>query len=193
MKNPTRTMRILAALLLLATALPLFAQAPAGAGVRGTCCVTAVTPLTADEAKWLAYMREEEKLARDVYTLMYEKWKLRIFSNIAQSEQQHGTAVATLLARYGQQDPAAQAQPGIYSNPELTTLYNWLVAKGNVSLKDALEVGALIEMHDIDDLEAALAGTAKADVKTVYSNLHAGSLNHLDAFEAMLQALAPAN
>ena len=37
----------------------------------------------------LSYMREEEKLARDVYLALYEKWGIRTFLNIAKAEQQH--------------------------------------------------------------------------------------------------------
>lgn len=45
-------------------------------------------------------MREEEKLARDVYLTFGEKWGLTLFTNIAKSEQTHTDAVKTLLDRY---------------------------------------------------------------------------------------------
>ena len=52
------------------------------------------------ESASLLYMREEEKLAHDVYVTLYDQWGLRIFSNISQSEQAHTDAVKTLLDRY---------------------------------------------------------------------------------------------
>ena len=60
-----------------------------------------VQELSADEKKGLLLMREEEKLARDVYMALYKQWRLPIFSNIAASEQRHMDAIRTLLDRYG--------------------------------------------------------------------------------------------
>jgi hypothetical protein len=40
----------------------------------------------------------------------------------------------------------------------------------------------IIEETDIDDLNAGIASTKRKDIKTVYSNLLQGSLNHLKAF-----------
>lgn len=42
--------------------------------------------LNAAEIEGLLFMREEEKLAHDVYLALYAKWGLPIFQNIAQSE-----------------------------------------------------------------------------------------------------------
>jgi hypothetical protein len=134
-------------------------------------------------------MREEEKLAHDVYQVLYEKWRLRAFDNISRSESRHYSAAGVLLARYSADDPARDLPAGVYLNPELTALYKELVEKGTVSLKDALEVGVLIEKHDIADLESALKVTDKTDLKTVFANLLAGSLNHLESFEHVLEAV----
>jgi hypothetical protein len=141
-----------------------------------------VSPLTTEEKYWLTYMREEEKLARDVYLVMYEKWGSRIFNNIAASEQKHMDAIKTLLDRYGIPDPAQDNGRGEFTNQELQTLYNDLVEQGSVSLIEALKVGVFIEETDIDDLKAAIALTTHKDIGTVYSNLLRGSLNHLKAF-----------
>ena len=45
--------------------------------------------LTSQEIDDLVHLREEEKLARDVYRYLYEGWNQWIFDNIAASEQQH--------------------------------------------------------------------------------------------------------
>jgi hypothetical protein len=180
-------MNIVLVLTVLALAAPLAAQGgPNGAGT-GTCCVSAATPPTADETQWLQMMREEEKLARDVYAELYAKWKLRAFDNIARSESRHFDSIGVLVARYGVADPAASTSAGVYVNADIKALYYQLIRKGMTSLRDALEVGVLIERHDIDDLESALKATAKTDVKTVYTNLLAGSLAHLDAYETNLE------
>ncbi len=128
-------------------------------------------------------MREEEKFTRDVYTRLYAKWRVRIFQNIAQSEERHFAAVGDLITRYGLNDPALGLAEGAFANSELAALYARLIAKGETSLQDALEAGVLIERQDITDLETAIQAAGKRDVKTVFSNLLAGSLNHLEAFE----------
>jgi len=145
-----------------------------------------VTPLTDEEIQWLTYMREEEKLARDVYLSLYDEWNMRIFSNIAASEQKHTDAVKTLLVRYGIPDPAAGNDQGEFMNPDLQELYDQLVQQGSVSKVNALKVGVIIEETDIDDLNAAIATTTHKDIKTVYNNLLQGSFNHLASFESQL-------
>ncbi|HKM07282.1 MAG TPA: DUF2202 domain-containing protein, partial [Sphaerochaeta sp.] len=37
------------------------------------------------QAEGILYMREEEKLARDVYLAMYDAWGIRAFANIARA------------------------------------------------------------------------------------------------------------
>jgi hypothetical protein len=65
-------------------------------------------------------------------------------------------------------------------------LYTQLVAQGNLSLGDALKVGAAIEEIDIRDLQTRMAQTDNADVQLVYTNLMNGSYNHLQAFTSNL-------
>jgi hypothetical protein len=139
--------------------------------------------LTVEEESWLKYMREEEKLARDVYNHFSELFPdARIFANIADSEQTHMDAIKTLLLRYGVEDPAKDDIQGKFYNEKIQALYDELTAPGNDTLVDALNVGVFIEVTDIDDLEKAMAETKRTDIKRVYSNLYNGSLNHLDAF-----------
>ncbi|MBN2547683.1 MAG: DUF2202 domain-containing protein [Anaerolineales bacterium] len=143
--------------------------------------------LSAAETEALLFMREEEKLAHDVYLTLYEQWGLAIFQNIASSEQEHTDTVKSLLERYGLQDPAS-TQVGVFSNPELQSLYDKLVAQGSQSLAEALKVGAAIEEIDILDLEERLAVTDNADLQQVFNNLLNGSYNHLRSFVSTLQS-----
>jgi hypothetical protein len=143
-------------------------------------------PLSAEETSHLFYIREEEKLALDIYQALFSKWRMRIFYNIAASEKRHFDAIGTLITRYGLSDPA-QAAAGVFTNPDLQKLYDELLAKGNLSLLDALQVGVLVEETDIDDLKAAIAVTDNRDLLTVYGNLMNGSLNHLSAFDSHIE------
>jgi hypothetical protein len=143
-------------------------------------------PLTQAEIEGLTYMREEEKLARDSYLTLYNKWHLPIFSNIANSEVMHMSKIKELLDRYGLPDPAAGKPVGLFTNPILQQLYNDLMVQGSQSATEALKVGVMIEEVDIHDLQKYLALTNKSDITKVYSMLVNGSNNHLSAFNSQL-------
>lgn len=136
-------------------------------------------------------MREEEKLARDVYQALGAQWSLPIFTNIAASEQQHMDALLTLLQRYNLPDPAADNDAGVFTDATLQALYDQLIVQGGTSLVEALNVGVLIEETDIDDLTDCLAIAVRPDIKRVYENLRSASYKHLAAFERVLDGLSP--
>ncbi len=142
--------------------------------------------LSESEAASLRHMREEEKLARDVYLTLAEAYDVRVFHNIARSEQRHMDAVSELLKRYELPDPVASDDVGAFSDPAFTELYASLVAEGRKSYTAALTVGATIEDLDIKDLQDALAEADNADIALVYGNLARGSRNHMRAFAGRL-------
>lgn len=169
---------------------------PAVAQGRGGCpqpCPNAVATapmgkLSDAQKDGLRFMREEEKLARDVYRALGKKWKHPTFNNIAKAEQRHMDMMGVLLERYGLEDPIGKNAPGVFDNPELQRLHDALVADGLRSLPDALRVGALVEETDLDDLHDQIADKPPADVAQVYENLARGSRNHLRAFVRALEA-----
>lgn len=138
--------------------------------------------LTEVEISGLYFMREEEKLAHDVYIFLYEMWGAQVFNNIASSEASHTNAVLTLIDFYGLEDPAANTGSGEFADSDLQALYEQLTAQGSQSLQDALLVGAAIEEIDILDIQKYIAQTDHADIIQVYQNLIRGSENHLAAF-----------
>lgn len=145
--------------------------------------------LSSDEREGLQFMREEEKLAHDVYLALHARWGQRVFSQIAQSETSHMDAVKSLLDAYGVADPAAGRAAGSFAHPELQTLYNQLVQRGQASLIEALKVGCLIEEKDIADLAAEQAQLdGEPAIDQVYEQLMCGSRNHLRAFNSNLVA-----
>lgn len=162
-------------------------QGAAGAVGAGTGTTDPTDALDADEIADLVFMRQEEKLAHDVYVVLYETWGQRIFTNIASSEQTHTEAVARLLDRFGIEDPVAGATPGVFADAELQALYNQLVAQGQTSLEEALRVGIAIEELDIIDLQERLARTDQDEIERVYSSLLNGSYSHLNAFTSTLE------
>jgi hypothetical protein len=147
---------------------------------------TRIVPLSAQEQADLLYMREEEKVARDVYLTLSALWKTPIFSNIAASEQNHMDSILNLLNRYGLADPVAGMGVGRFATEEFQTMYDELVSWGSQSLLDALKVGCTIEEIDIIDLWNCMDATTHQDLFRVYQNLEAGSENHLRAFVGQL-------
>ncbi|QTA79357.1 DUF2202 [Desulfonema limicola] len=163
----------------------------ANSAQNGNVCSAASLPyedISDIESSDMLYMIEEEKLARDVYLAMYEFWNQQVFDKIAQSEQKHMAAISSLLAKY-EIDYSLDDTAGIFTNPELQTLYHDLVQSGSSSLAEALRAGAAIEDLDIFDLKSRLEQTDNTDIKTVYENLMKGSENHLRAFVYQLSLL----
>lgn len=143
--------------------------------------------LDSDEEAGIRFMREEEKLARDVYLALAEQWGMSVFENIAASEQTHTDAVLALIERYSLIDPVETNPQGVFVNPTLQGLYDMLVSRGSLSLIDALLVGAEIEEIDLVDLERFISELVDSeDVLIVYENLMKGSRNHLRAFVGVL-------
>ena len=141
---------------------------------------------TADAtAEQLVYLIEEEKLAHDVYSKMFELWGSKVFGNILNSEASHQSQVLTVMATRDIADPRS-SQEGVFKNADLQKLYDELIAKGLKSAVDAYEVGVAIEVLDIDDLTKMLATAKDADVIAMMENLRRGSENHLRAFNNQL-------
>ena len=145
--------------------------------------------LTDEEIGSITYIREEEKLARDVYITLYEIYPAAtIFETISESEQRHMDAIQSLIAKYELTDPVEGLSVGKFYNQGFNDLYAELIAKGQLSYCDALEVGLTIENLDIDDIEIALNDVEARDVNRVLNNLLNGSYNHLNAFESRYKA-----
>lgn len=146
--------------------------------------------LSEQEKADLSFLREEEKLARDVYMYAYDKYQQNIFLNIGlDSEQNHMAAVLTLLNKYGLPDPAEGKAAGEFQNRTLQQLNDDLTAISDSSLIHALTVGAIIEDLDINDIKTIASRTSKDDLLVVYDNLTCGSRNHLRSFVGQLNVL----
>lgn len=141
--------------------------------------------ITEVEREGIEYMLEEEKLARDVYAKLYEKYEINVFKNIPQSEQRHIDAVHGLVEMYDI-DYYVDEEPGVFGNETIQNLYNDFVEKGEKSLVDALYVGATIEDLDIYDISNFLETVDTPEIEQVYSFLLNGSKNHLRAFNNQL-------
>jgi hypothetical protein len=163
---------------------PCFEDAPKPGSLAAMTLETADPTAGLDETEihHLVFIREEEKMARDVYLVLYDKWSSPVFANIAKSEQAHMDAMANLLAYYGLDDPVTSDETGVFTDPDIADLYNDLILWGLTSKENAFLVGAYIEEFDILDIWKAYDDTDESRIQRVYQNLYEGSYNHLDAF-----------
>lgn len=144
------------------------------------------TTLNAKEIELLKHMREEEKLARDVYQHFADKYDFFVFKNIVKSEQRHMDRMLVFLTENQIADPAS-TENGVFNNSDLQKLYNQLIAQGDVSLTEALKVGATIEDLDIKDLMIYKNDTSNTLLLDALDNLTCGSRNHMRAFVGQLE------
>jgi hypothetical protein len=145
--------------------------------------------LSTAEKDSLIYVREEEKLALDVYQQLNIRWgnQTKVFENISNSEKTHIETVQTLFFRYKLVDVAANNQAGLFINSDLQNLYTELITEGSISLVDGFKVGAAIEEVDILDISKHLDGIDNQDIRLAYQNLLKGSRNHLRSFYKNIQ------
>jgi hypothetical protein len=137
----------------------------------------------------LIHMREEEKLARDVYSTLYNKHGLLIFNNISNSEQTHTNAILQLMVKYSITDPVGENSIGVFTDTGLQSLYNSLITAGMVSNLEAYKVGATVEDLDLNDLKNDLLKVDNQDITLVYQMLSKGSRNHMRNFYSNLKSL----
>ena len=167
------------------------------------------------ERHHLIFMREEEKLARDVYAALAGMWPdSRIFVNIGEgSEQTHTDVMRDKLEEYGIADPNPDTNNlpssiGVFTGElygsYFTENYQLLINKGSQSELDALYVGAFIEeldMHDIVECphvieesdngisDCGLEYTDEQVLINAYSSLLDGSKSHLRAFVGRIESI----
>ena len=144
--------------------------------------------LSQSDVDALVFMREEEKLAHDIYLALYARWQVPVFQMIATSEQTHMDAIKRLLDGYGIADPATGKAAGVFTNQDLQKLYTQLETTGKASLTDAYAVGAEIEEIDILDLKARTTATTPTDITFVYQRLTTASEQHLRSFVRQWEA-----
>ncbi len=160
------------------------------------------------ETQHLIFMRLEEKLARDVYVTLGEYFtEEAVFPKIVLSEQRHTDSMQKQLDAHQVDDPIDEAEEdeiGEFGDSFFAELfserYQTLVAQGLADVLEALMVGAFIEELDmqeivhcpdfivdafpsiIDEHGCGLDYTDEKSLIKSYSNLLAGSEDHLRAF-----------
>jgi hypothetical protein len=147
--------------------------------------------ISENEKAGIILMREEEKMARDVYQTLNEKWDQMPFVHISESEINHMARMKLLIDKYNLKDPVEKNadKRGAFDNQQLKNLYDELIDSGKISLEAAFRAGAKVEEVDIRDLKEAMAKSSTAEIKSTYADLISASENHLRAFVRNLKRL----
>jgi hypothetical protein len=169
--------------------------------------------LRQDVVESLSYMGNEERLAYDVYMTLYDYHKgrgdtIKQFKNISNnSEKKHIARVQELVRKYNidittvqnvknpvsTKDVSLENMPkGKYDVKEIQELYDSLYEKGIESKQSALEVGCIIEVVDVDDLDKYISQAEDAgasDVVDAFKFLRKGSYNHYWSFDRTLKKM----
>ncbi len=143
--------------------------------------------LSADEIEFLYAVREDEKLARDVYTQFLTKFNLKTFSNIAKAEATHISAVEKLFYFYSIAYPAV-GPVGEFNDSSRKAYYDNLINRGTTAL-EAFKATAYLEEKDIADYTTVLVNIQNPNIKMVIENLIKGSMNHLKASVRQIEVL----
>jgi len=167
-------------------------QQPGISDCSGSCTTEAFdtdpTTWTEDEKALVVSMWAEEKMARDVYLDMYDLHGQRIFSNIANSEQNHMSTMKKImdLAEISlpvDENGATVSEDNIgQMAASMQGLYDNFINQGTTQ---PYLMGKTLEEVDIADLEAAIEWV-NDDLASVLENLLSGSHNHLRAFTQQL-------
>jgi hypothetical protein len=170
--------------------------------------------LDATEASHLTFMREEEKLARDVYLTLADLYPdQKVFSRIAtRAEQTHTDTMRDKLDQFNLPDPNPRTNKlpsslGVFTGDEwgwyFTEKFTLLTAKGKESEIQALYVGAFIEELDMHDIAVCpqimidrgfpspcgLEYTDEGALQTAYRALISGSESHLRSYVGQIEAV----
>ncbi|MCR3884649.1 DUF2202 domain-containing protein [Methanotrichaceae archaeon M04Ac] len=145
---------------------------------------SAIAPLSVAELDGMAFILEEERMARDLYMEFYKMTRLPVFLNVAGSEKIHIASILTLMNRRG--IPAPQEDPGVYADEALQRMYEDLLA-GADSPEAALRAAAQVEEASVHDLSMEIEGTLEPDLMSVYGGLMVGSEKHLRTFVRALE------
>ena len=187
-------------------------QSAGGKGGGDSTTLQDSTELDFNEATHLAFMREEEKLARDVYTKLGMLYPDSVvFGNIDDSEQRHTDAVKGALEQHGLEDPSTNDNLGMFTGEAygeyFTEKYEYLVNKASSSELDALYVGAFIEELDMMDINrcpqeivqqdngvddesaCGLVYTDEPDIINLYESLLNGSESHLRGYVRAIESM----
>jgi len=141
--------------------------------------------LTSDEQSFLFSLREDERVARDLYASFYDLYQQDYFNRVSHAESSHMKAVENLLSFYAVDYPDSLTA-GVFADEDDQNLYNVLLSKGGDSLVIALSSAAYLEEMNVSDYSQLMPNISNENISLVVSHLLKGSRNHLRLFTRLL-------
>jgi hypothetical protein len=135
--------------------------------------------LNATENRYIIYMIEGEKMARDLYYHFSQKYDFAQFEELYKAEQSQLQAIKQLAKKYDIENPAAKKDVGQFKNPEIQQFYDEFLKQGNKNLEEALKASSKAEEVAIQIYLRSIDGAEKADTKFVFEQLNIAAKNHL--------------
>ncbi len=160
-----------------------------------------------DEQKYaIAYMWNDEKMAHDLHLALYNKFPNQnvLYTIATRAEATHESIVENLAKTYDinitnyqngygthySAEDLDKYGEGEFFIPTVQQTYDTLYNQGSDSEIDALKVGCMVEVVDVDDLNKYLDVVKdKPDIVTAFENLRSGSYRHYWAFDRALKNL----
>lgn len=138
------------------------------------------SPLTADEIEFLYAIREDEKLAHDLYKAFSAKYPTAApISKIATAEASHVACIEAMLDYYEIAYPTLSAN-GVFEDPTRQARYNELVNKSS-TLVEAFSTMARVEDETIFAYQSVQGQIINVNISLVVANMIKASSNHLRA------------
>lgn len=139
-----------------------------------------------DEQETLRFLLEQRRLVRDIYRHLHGAWEIPAFADLAGAEQRGIGELQRLHRQLRLRHLPADGEPGIFADPALGQLYRRLLTQGLFDIREALELGALIEEMSIIDLRDAIDESRSHRLDQIYIALLGNAYAHLRAIHRQL-------
>lgn len=146
--------------------------------LNNVCPVFTVTdPLTTDEIEFIYAVREDEKLAHNLYIYFVTQYPTaRQLANIGNAEINHITTIERVFTYYEIDFPTL-GQPGVFTDENRQAIYTRLTAQGS-TLHEAYQVMAALEEENIVIYSKVASELTNPNLQLIINNLAQSSENH---------------
>lgn len=150
--------------------------------------LTVTDSLSADEIEFQFALREDEKMARDLYTVFAAKYSTAPqIDRIAAAENSHIACVEAVLDYYEISYPAMTAAAGLFEDAKRQAIYNELADKSG-TLLEVYATMAAVEEESVSAYKSVQSEITNENIALVITNMIKASSNHLKA--AVCQIIA---
>jgi hypothetical protein len=146
--------------------------------------------LSVEAMEGLIFLRNGERLARDVARALMDYYGSHPFFGQSEAERSHGEAIGQLMTRYALYDSVSTQLPGEFSDPYWQSEYDFYLSQAELGYIDALLVSVEIQEAALVDLRYwnSLSETDYVVVEVIRALLLA-TRNHLRLLNNELESV----